>query len=280
MNACRTAQKILLIVCLLTASSVSVAGNKVTVQWLGHAAVKLTSLEGKVIVIDPFLKKNPKTPEKYKNLKELGKVDVILLTHGHFDHLADVVELSKLTGAKVAANAELVRNLAASGILDSNQIIAMNKSGIITPAGDKVKIHMVRAEHSSSIDMAKLVGNKLNGKEVKLHAYAGEPVGYVVEFENGFKVYHSGDTGVFGDMELIGKMYKPDVAMVCIGGIFTMNGEQAAYAMKNLMKPANIIPIHYGTFPILKGNVAQLRKAMGDSTIKILEMKPGDSVNF
>ena len=252
------------------------AANTVEVQWLGHASVKFTSVDGRVIVVDPFLKNNPKTPEQYKTLTALGKVDVILVTHGHGDHVSDVVELAKLTGARIAGNAELVRQMAAVGIVEKEQIIAMNKGGFIQPVGDKIKIHMVHAEHSSSLNMAQLTG----GKEKESYVSAGEPVGYVVEFENGFKVYHSGDTGVFGDMALIGTLYKPDVAMVCIGGHFTMDGEQAAYAMKELMKPKNIIPIHYGTFPVLKGTPAQLKKALGKSSIKVIELEPGGKVSF
>lgn len=271
-----------LVTCLLMMASTLLlsqyvyAGNKVEVLWLGHATVKLTTIEDKVIVIDPFLKNNPKTPAKYKDLKTLGKVDVILITHGHGDHIADVVEIAKLTGAKVVANAELVRQMAAAGALSKNQIIAMNKSGTIKPVGDKVKINMVRAEHSSSLNMKQITG----GKEKETYAAAGEPVGYIIEFENGKKLYHSGDTGVFGDMALIGKIYKPDVAMICIGGHFTMDGEQAAYAMKELMKPGIIIPIHYGTFPMLKGNPAQLKKALGKTSIKVVELKPGGKLNL
>ena len=262
---------------ILLGSATSVfAANKVEVHWLGHATVKLTSVDGKVIVIDPFLKGNPKTPEKYKDLKSLGKVDVILVTHGHPDHTADVSELAKLTGAKVIANAELVRQMAAVGKLDKNQVIAMNKSGFVQPVGDKIKINMVPAEHSSSLNMAQLSG----GKAKEQYVSAGEPVGYVIEFENGFKVYHSGDTGVFGDMALIGKIYKPDLAMISIGGHFTMDGELAGYAMKELMKPKNVLPIHYGTFPILKGTPEQLKKALGKSPIKVIDLEPGGKISF
>lgn len=250
------------------------AGDKVEVLWLGHATVKLSSVDKKVIVIDPFLKNNPKAPAKYKDLKALGKVDVILITHGHGDHIADVAELARLTGAKVVANAELVRQMVAAGALDKEKIIAMNKSGTIKPVGDKIKIHMVRAEHSSSLNMSQISG----GKEKEHYASAGEPVGYVIEFENGKKLYHSGDTGVFGDMALIGKLYKPDLAMICIGGHFTMDGEKAAYAMKELMKPKKIVPIHYGTFPILKGNPAQLKKALGKTSIQVEILKPGEKL--
>lgn len=247
---------------------------EIEVLWLGHAATRITSVEGKVIVIDPFLSKNPKTPEKYKDLKALGKVDLILITHGHGDHIGDVSELAKLTGAKVVANAELVKQMAALAWLDAKKIVGMNKSGMVSPLGDKIKIHMVPAEHSSSLD----IGKQANGGAQIVDA--GAPVGYVVELENGFKIYHSGDTGVFGDMALIGKLYKPDVAMICIGGHYTMDGEQAAFAMTELVKPKKIIPIHYGTFPALYGTVAQLKKALGKSAIEVVDIKPGEAVRF
>jgi L-ascorbate metabolism protein UlaG (beta-lactamase superfamily) len=264
---------------LLILGGQAVAGY-VEVLWLGHATVKLTSVEGKVIVIDPFLKKNPKTPKKFKNLKAIGKVDVILLTHGHGDHIADVSELAKLTSAKVVANAALVRQLVAVGALSKNKIIAMNKSGIIKPIGNKIKIHMVRAEHSSSLSLSQLTGDKSGNQKIPAYVYAGEPVGYVIEFENGFKIYHSGDTGIFGDMTLIGEYYKPDVAMISIGGVYTMDGEIAGYAMKELMKPKTIIPIHYGTYPKLTGSPSQLRKALGKSSIQVLEVRPGENIKF
>jgi len=250
--------------------------GKVEVQWLGHACVKFTSVEGKVIVVDPFLRNNPKTPQMYKDLKSLGKVDVILITHGHADHIADVSELAKLTGAKVVGGGFLPNQMAAEGVVEKNQIIYMDKGGYIKPLGDKIKINMVRAEHSSSINLAVLSG----GKEKEHYIDAGEPVGYVIEFENGFKVYHSGDTGVFGDMSLIGKMYKPDLAMISIGGHFTMDGEQAGYAMKELMKPKKVIPIHYGTYPLLTGTPDQLKKVLDKSSIKVIDLEPGGAINF
>lgn len=244
------------------------------VLWLGHATVRITSVDGKVIVIDPFLTANPKTPAKYKKLESLGNVDLILVTHGHTDHIADLSALAKLTGAKVVANAELVRQMAAMGLLDKDKIIAMNKSGTVTPLGERVKVHMVGADHSSSLDVAKLTGEG-NGL-----LDAGAPVGYVIELENGYKIYHSGDTGVFGDMALIGKLHAPDLALVCIGGHFTMGPEGAAYAVAELIKPEKVIPIHYGTFPVLEGTPAELKRALGDAPIEVLDVEPGGAVRL
>lgn len=248
--------------------------DKIEVLWTGHATVRITSVEGKVIVVDPSLRKNPATPEKYRKLESLGKVDLILVTHGHGDHTADLSELAKLTGAKVVSNRELGLQMVALGKLESTNAITMNKGGTVTPIGPKIKIHMVSADHSSSIDLGELTGG------VAKFVDGGAPVGYIIELENGFKIYHSGDTGVFGDMALIGKLYKPDLAMVCIGGVFTMDSEGAAYAMSELVKPKQVIPIHYGTYPFLTGTPAQLKKALGSSKIKVIDLKPGESVTF
>lgn len=242
--------------------------NAFELQWFGQAAFKLTTESGKVIVIDPFLLKNPKTPEELKDLKKLGKVDLILVTHGHFDHTADVRELADITGAKVGMNADMGSVYTSLGLLPKDKVLRWNKSGTLTPIGDNIKITMVRAEHSSSV-----------AHEGVVHA-GGEPVGYVIELENGYKIYHSGDTGVFGDMKLIGEYYKPDLALVCIGGWFTMGPEDAAYAMKNLMQPKLVVPMHYGTFPPLKGTPREMIDALGDSPVKVKVMSPGETLTM
>lgn len=233
-------------------------------QWFGQSAFKLTTQSGKVIVIDPFLLKNPKTPDNLKDLKKLGKVDLILVTHGHFDHTADVQELARMTGAKVGMNADMGNVFVSLGLVPKEQMLGWNKSGTVTPIGDSIQITMVRAEHSSTV---------AHGDNV--HA-GGEPVGYVIELENGFKIYHSGDTGVFGDMKMIGEYYKPDLALVSIGGWYTMGPKEAAYAMDKLMKPKMVIPMHYGTFPPLKGTPKELTDALGHSRIKVKVMTPGE----
>ncbi len=237
-------------------------------QWFGQSAFKLTTESGKVIVIDPFLLKNPKTPEKLKDLGQLGEVDLILITHGHFDHTADMQALSDMTGARVGMNADMGSVYTSLGLLPKDRVIRWNKSGTITPIGDDIKITMVRAEHSSTV-----------AHDGVVHA-GGEPVGYVIELENGYKIYHSGDTGVFGDMKMIGEYYKPDLALVCIGGWFTMGPAEAAYAMGTLMKPKLVVPIHYGTFPPLKGTPQELIDALGDSPIKVKVMEPGEILNL
>ena len=250
--------------------------QQVEVLWLGHATVRITSTTGKVIVIDPFLKKNPRTPAKYKDLAALGKVDLILVTHGHNDHVGDLAELARLTSATVVANFELSNNLVALGVLDGSKSLAMNKGGTVLPLGPGIKVHMVPAQHTSSADLQTLKPETTGLR----HILAGDPVGYVIEFENGFKIYHTGDTDVFGDMALINRFYKPDLALVCIGGHFTMDPERAAYALRELIRPKQVIPIHYGTYPVINRTPAELKAALGDAPIKMLDMKPGEALKF
>ena len=250
--------------------------DQVEVLWLGHATFRITSTTGKVIVIDPFLKRNPRAPAKYKDLKALGKVDLILVTHGHGDHVSDLGELASMTGATVVINFELGNNLVALGMLDGSKTIAMNKGGTVAPLGPGIKVHMVPAEHSSSAD---LVGIKPEATGVR-HIAGGVPVGYVIELENGFRIYHTGDTDVFGDMALINKFFKPDLALVCIGGHFTMDPERAAYAVRELIRPKQVIPIHYGTYPVINRTPAEFKAALGDTPIKVLDVKPGEAVKF
>ena len=249
--------------------------GKVQVQWLGQAAFKLTSVSGKVIVIDPWLTTNPKTPEAYQKLEALGKVDLILVTHGHFDHFADVPALAKLTNAPVWGPAGLAQSMQVLGILPVAQANRMNKSGSIKPIGPDIKVTLVHAEHSSEL----LYKNPATGKD-EVHV-GGEPGGFIIEFENGFKVWHMGDTGVFGDMRLIGEMYKPDLVLMPIGGgQFVMNPADAAMATREFIKPQAVIPMHYLTNPGLPGTPAEYIKAMGSSPVKVLAINPGDIVEF
>ena len=265
---------------LIVAILLSVAGvasaQQVEVLWLGHSTFRITSIKGKVIVIDPFITKNPKTPAKYKDLKNLGKVDLILVTHGHQDHVGDAVALAKMTGASVMSISEVVNNLVALGVLDGSKALQMNKGGSAAPLGVGIKIHMVPAEHSGGLDLQNVKPEATGTRYI----VGGPSVGYVIEFENGFKVYHSGDTDVFGDMALINKFFKPDLALVCIGGHFTMDPERAAYAVRELIQPKQVIPTHYGTTPIVNRTPAEFKAALGNTSIKVLDVKPGEALKF
>ena len=246
------------------------------VLWLGHSAFRITSGGGKVIVIDPFLTKNPRTPAKYKDLKALGKVDLILLTHGHPDHMGDAGELAKLTGATVVGVYELTNGLAALGVLDASKVLSFNKGGTVAPIGAGIKVHMVPAQHSSSIDLAALKPDHTGPRYIP----GGAAIGYVIELENGYRIYHTGDTDVFADMALISRFFKPDLALVCIGGHFTMDPEHAAYAVRELIRPKQVIPMHYGTFPAINRTPAEFKAALGDAPVKVLDIKPGEAVKF
>lgn len=260
----------------LAAGAQAQTAGKVGVLWLGQSAFKLTSPTGKVIVVDPYLTLNPKTPEQYKKLEALGKVDLILVTHGHLDHYLDAPALAKLTGAPLWAPAGLAQSMQTLGILPVAQANRMNKGGSITPFGPNgVRITMMHADHSSEL----VWHNPATDKD-ETHV-GGEPCGFMIEFENGFKIWHMGDTGVFGDMKLIGEMYKPDLILIPIGGgQFVMNPADAAMATRELIKPKMAWPIHYATTPQLTGTPEEYIKAMGNSPVKVLAAKPGDSFEF
>jgi L-ascorbate metabolism protein UlaG (beta-lactamase superfamily) len=251
--------------------------QQVEVLWLGHSTFRLTSTTGKIIVIDPFVTRNPRLPAKFKDLKTFGRVDLILVTHGHGDHVADLAELAKLSGAPVIANHELALNLVALGLIDGTKAMPMNKGGTVSPLGPGIKVHMVPAEHSSGADLTVLKPDAI--RDVRFIS-SGDPVGYVVEMENGFTIYHTGDTDVFGDMALIAKFHKIDLALVCIGGHFTMDPERAAYALRELVHPKQAIPMHYGTFPVINRTPAEFKAALGSAPIRVLDLKPGESAKF
>ena len=256
-------------------SATSAGAGKVTVQWLGQAAFKITTVNGKVIVIDPYLTANPKTPDAYKKLDALGKVDLILVTHGHLDHYLDAPALAKLNNAPLWAPAGLAQSMQTLGILPVAQANRMNKGGSITPFGPGVRITMTHAEHSSE-----LVWRNPQTDKDETHV-GGEPCGFVIEFENGFKIWHMGDTGVFGDMRLLGEMYRPDLLLIPIGGgQFVMNPADAAMATRDLIKPKMAIPIHYGTNPALIGTPEQYQQALGAAPVKVFPIKPGDTLTF
>lgn len=256
---------------------------KVEVHWLGQATTKLTTLTGKVIVIDPFLTNNPKTPQAYKNLDALGKVDVILVTHGHGDHVgnlgrsdgsSDATDLARRTGATVLGPAGLIDTMMDLGWVAPDKAVRFGKGGRVNPLGPQITITQVRAEHSSEVTVVDPATKK------RTTYPGGEPCGFIVEFENGFKLYHMGDTGLFGDLRLIGAYYKPDLVMVPIGGHFVMDPRDAAYATREMLKPKFAIPFHYGTFPVLRGTPAEYQAALGQAPTQVFPISPGDKLTF
>jgi len=261
-----------------TAQEPAAAGARIQLLWLGQSTFRIRTISGKVIVIDPFLINNPKTPPEYRKLDTLGKVDLILVTHGHFDHFADAPALAQLNNAPVIGPAGLNQSMQTLGILPPELAPRMNKGGTITPFASTgapgVRITQVHAEHSSEL----VWRNPATGKD-ETHV-GGEPVGYVIELENGFRIYHMGDTGLFGDLKLIGEHYKPDLVLIPIGGHFVLDPVDAAFAIREYLKPRFVIPMHYGTIPLLKGTPEEFSAALGASATKVMVLKPGDTADF
>jgi L-ascorbate metabolism protein UlaG (beta-lactamase superfamily) len=267
-----TSALLALLASLFTTAALA-ADGKVELIWLGQSAFKLTTPGGHVIVLDPYLIQNPKTPAKYKKLEALGKVDLILVTHAHFDHFADAPALSRMNNAPVWAPAGLDQVMQTLGILPPELAPRMNKGGTITPYPG-IEITQVHAEHSSEL----VWPDPVTGKPTTYPG--GEPVGYIIKLENGFTIYDMGDTGLFGDMRLIAEHYKPDLLLVPIGGHFVLNPEDAAFATREYIKPKFVIPMHYGTTPQLAGTPEQFIKALGETGTKVINMQPGDESDF
>ncbi len=249
------------------------AGAHTEVVWLGQAAFKITSPGGMVIVTDPWLKTNPLTPPAYKQPEGFARIDVLLVSHGHFDHIADAPALAQHHSVPIRAPGDLNNTLTTLGVLPANLLPRMNKGGSIEPAPG-IKVSAVRAEHSSIYVHRNPVSNK-----DETHP-GGEPVGWIIELENGFRIYHAGDTAAFGDMRLIGERFKPDLALVPIGGHFTMDPAEAAWAVKELLRPKAVIPMHYGVNPLARGTAKEFVDAMGTSAVRVIVAVPGQAISF
>ena len=229
-------------------------GTRVT--WLGHATVLVETAAGTNFLIDPFLEHNPKFPRDFK-LPE--RIDYVLLTHGHIDHMADAIPVAKKHDSTIVAMFELAGYMAGKG---AERTIGMNLGGSVEVDG--VTLSMVEAKHSSSIE------------EGGVSLYLGVAAGFVLAISDGPVLYHAGDTAVFRDMELIRDYYAPEVVMLPIGGCYTMGPKEAALAARYLA-PKLILPIHWGTMPQLKGTPQELARLLGDEKL-VAMVSPGEAL--
>jgi L-ascorbate metabolism protein UlaG (beta-lactamase superfamily) len=243
---------------------VTTLGKNTTITWAGHGTFHLTTPEGRGVLIDAWLDGNPACPDELK-VRLRQNLAAVLVTHAHFDHIADLVALVRETGAKVVCQYDLLPYLEGQGVA-GEQLVGFNKGGSVSVAD--MKITMTNAHHSSSISE--------NGQTFEL----GTACGFVVRMSNGFTIYHTGDTSATMDMQIIGDIYRPDLAILPIGDHFTMDPRQAGYALK-LIGAKYAIPGHYGTFPILTGTPEALVAACAEFGVatEVIALKPGESVS-
>jgi L-ascorbate metabolism protein UlaG (beta-lactamase superfamily) len=268
----------LLAILFLAWIGTALAAEPTTLTWYGHAAFKITTPNGKVLMIDPWLT-NPMDPlakDKRDPLPNFKKVDYILITHGHFDHVGEAVALAKQTGARLVTNFELGTNMQKLLGYPKEQMgfdTLMNIGGEITIADGEVTVAMVPAIHSSGLQ------NPHAGENESAIAYGGNPAGFVIKIKNGPTIYDTGDTAYFSDMKLIGEVYHPDVALVNIGGHFGMTPELAAQAAISV-RAKIAIPQHYATFPVLTQDPKPFADLLKKTSTRYLHMDPGTSIRF
>lgn len=243
-------------------------GGDVSFIWYGHSCVEVVSPAGLNILIDPWFA-NPRSPRR---ADEVERCDLLLVTHGHFDHFGDALSIARRTRPAWPCVHEMslwvARQLPEAG----DAVIGFNKGGTVEARG--IRVTMVSADHSAG-DTAPATGEPASDVPI----YLGEPAGFVVELENGFRFYHAGDTSLFNDFDLIGQLYRPDVAFLPIGGHYTMGPAEAAVAIERL-GVGRVVPIHYGTFPILAGTPDQLRDELagrGLANVAVLAPRPGET---
>jgi L-ascorbate metabolism protein UlaG (beta-lactamase superfamily) len=228
------------------------AAAKITITWLGHASFLVVSPGGTQLLLDPWLRQNPSTPDSLKDSTRYHPA-AILVTHSHFDHSGDAKAIALASGAPIVASFDWAQTLG----LPAAQVRGVNVGGTVK-IGDVV-IHAVPAMHGSVPD--------------------GRPLGFVLEFADGRRLYDTGDTWIFGDMSLIQEVYHPNIILLNVGGgPYTENPQVAARAVRKYFRPSVIIPMHYGTFPVL-ATAADVRAAFrGDRRLKV--MTPGETLQF
>jgi L-ascorbate metabolism protein UlaG (beta-lactamase superfamily) len=228
--------------------------STLAITWLGHSSFVVKTPGDKTLLFDPWYTGNPSFPAHARP----SKADLILVSHGHSDHITDAAAMAKTTGATVVGIWEVTSWLGAKGV---QHLEPMNKGGTISVKG--LRVTMTEAIHSSSFDENGIV-------------YLGEPAGFVIRLENEQTLFFAGDTALFTDMKLIGELYKPDIAFLPIGDRFTMGPDTAALAAKWL-GVKQVVPMHWGTFPLLTGTPEQLKAHLQGSNIEVLELKPGET---
>ncbi|HTV82550.1 MAG TPA: metal-dependent hydrolase [Acidobacteriaceae bacterium] len=225
-----------------------------SITWLGHATVLVVTAKGTTVLIDPFIEHNPKYPKGYK-LPD--RIDLLLLTHGHMDHIADALPVAKRHGAEAFGMVEMMGWLQSRGM---EKAVGMNIGGSHTHAD--VTFTLTEARHSSGIS---------DGERT---VYGGDPAGFVLAVENGPSLYHAGDTAVFSDMQLIRDLHHPELAMLPIGDHYTMGPRGAALAAK-FLGVKSVLPIHFGTFPALTGTPEALENELKGTGVEVIRTEPG-----
>jgi L-ascorbate metabolism protein UlaG (beta-lactamase superfamily) len=235
-----------------------------TITWYGHSVIRIDTGGGRAVIIDPFFA-NPRSPIA---ADAVDRCDLLLVTHGHFDHFGDALSLASRFKPVWPCIHELSLWLARRLPGGGDAVIGMNKGGTVEAAG--LKVTMVGADHSA--------GDYNDAGDTTL--YLGDPVGFVIELEDGYRIYHAGDTQPYSDMRLIRELHRPDLAMLPIGGHYTMGPDGAAMAVE-FLGVDEVVPLHYGTFPILAGTPTQLREALarrGLGSVRVHEPEPGGTV--